>query len=156
MATKRDYYEVLGLARTAGADEIKSAYRRLAKQLHPDVNKETGTEDRFKEVSEAYAVLSDEQKRAAYDRYGHAGVSGAGGAPDMSGFGMEDIFESIFGGFGTRTNTRRSPRRGADVRYDLTIAFEEAIAGVEKEVQVTRHEVCGTCKGAGALFLLTF
>lgn len=150
MATKRDYYEVLGLTRTAGGDEIKSAYRRLAKQLHPDVNKEAGTEDRFKEVSEAYAVLSDEQKRAAYDRYGHAGVSGSGGAPDMSGFGMEDIFESIFGGFGARTNTRRSPRRGADVRYDLTIAFEEAIAGVEKEVQVTRHEVCGTCKGAGA------
>ena len=149
MATKRDYYEVLGVARGAAGDEIKSAYRRLAKQYHPDVNKETGAEERFKEVSEAYAVLSDEQKRAAYDRYGHAGVSGAG-APDMSGFGMEDIFESIFGGFGARTNTRRSPRRGADVRYDLAIAFEEAIAGAEKEVQVTRHEVCGTCKGSGA------
>jgi molecular chaperone DnaJ len=149
VATKRDYYESLGIGRQAGADEIRSAYRKLAKQYHPDVNKENGAEERFKEVSEAYAVLSDEQKRAAYDRYGHAGVSGAG-APDFSGFGMEDIFESIFGGFGARTNTRRSPRRGADVRYDLSITFEEAISGVEKEVQVTRHETCATCKGSGA------
>jgi len=149
VAAKRDYYESLGVGRQAGPDEIRSAYRKLAKQYHPDVNKETGAEDRFKEVSEAYAVLSDEQKRAAYDRYGHAGVSGAG-APDFSGFGMEDIFESIFGGFGTRTTTRRSPRRGTDVRYDLSITFEEAISGVEKEIQVTRHEACGTCKGSGA------
>jgi molecular chaperone DnaJ len=147
--TKRDYYEVLGIGRQAGQDEIRSSYRRLAKQFHPDVNKDGGAEDKFKEVSEAYAVLSDDQKRAAYDRYGHAGVSGAN-APDFSGFGVEDIFESIFGGFGARTNSRRSPRRGADLRFDLTISFEESMAGVEKEVQVTRHETCPTCKGSGA------
>ena len=147
--TKRDYYEVLGIGRQAGQDEIRSSYRRLAKQFHPDVNKDGGAEDKFKEVSEAYAVLSDDQKRAAYDRYGHAGVSGAN-APDFSGFGVEDIFESIFGGFGARTSSRRSPRRGADLRFDLTISFEESMAGAEKEVQVTRHETCPTCKGSGA------
>jgi molecular chaperone DnaJ len=149
VTTKRDYYEILGVGRQASQDEIRSSFRRLAKQYHPDVNKEPAAEEHFKEVNEAYAVLSDEQKRAAYDRYGHAGVSGMG-APDFSGFGVEDIFESIFGGFGTRTNTRRSPRRGADVRYDLNITFEEAIAGVEKEIQVTRYEVCATCRGSGA------
>jgi molecular chaperone DnaJ len=149
VATKRDYYEILGVGRQASQDEIRASFRRLAKQYHPDVNREPGAEERFKEVNEAYAVLSDEQKRAAYDRYGHAGVTGAG-APDFSGFGMEDIFESIFGGFGARTSSRRSPRRGSDVRYDLNITFEEAISGAEKEIQVTRYEVCATCRGTGA------
>jgi molecular chaperone DnaJ len=149
MPTKRDYYEILGIGRQSGQDEIRSSYRRLAKQYHPDVNKDPAAEERFKEVNEAYAVLSDDQKRAAYDRYGHAGVSGMG-APDFSGFGMEDIFESIFGGFGGRANSRRSPRRGADLRYDLNITFEEALAGVEKDVQVTRHETCSACRGSGA------
>jgi molecular chaperone DnaJ len=148
-ATKRDYYEILGVSRQASQDEIRSSFRRKAKQYHPDVNREPGAEERFKELNEAYAVLSDEQKRGAYDRYGHAGVSGMG-APDFSGFGMEDIFESIFGGFGGRGTTRRSPRRGADLRYDLSITFEESIAGVEKEIQVTRHEVCPACRGSGA------
>ncbi len=153
MTTQRDYYDILGVPRNAGADDIKSAYRRLAKQYHPDVNKQGGAEDKFKEINEAYAVLSDEQKRAAYDRYGHAAVSGGGfGAQDFSGFGsVEDIFESFFGSFGgTRTGTRRAPRRGADLRYDLTIAFEEIIAGIEKEIEFTRNETCGTCRGNGA------
>ena len=147
---KRDYYETLGLARQASADDIRSSFRRLAKQYHPDVNKDPAAEERFKEINEAYAILSDDQKRAAYDRYGHAGVSGMGGAPDFSGFGMEDIFESIFGGFGGRSGSRRSPRRGADLRYDLSITFEESITGVDKEIVVTRHETCGTCRGSGA------
>src|SRR3990172_244328 len=152
MATKRDYYEVLGVGRNASADEIKGAFRKLARQYHPDVNKDSGAEEKFKELNEAYGVLSDEQKRAAYDRYGHAGVSGAGfGAADFSGFGMEDIFESIFGSFGgARSTSRRSPRRGGDLRYDLTIPFEEAISGAQKEIQVPRHEVCETCRGSGA------
>ncbi len=118
MPTQRDYYEILGVQRSASVDELKAAYRKLAKQYHPDVNKEPGAEERFKEINEAYAVLSDEQKRAAYDRYGHAGLSGVGGT-DFSDFGMADIFESFFGGFGGARTSRRSPRRGADLRYDL-------------------------------------
>jgi molecular chaperone DnaJ len=153
MATKRDYYDILGVSRNASGDDIKSAYRRLAKQYHPDVNREAGAEEKFKEVNEAYAILSDDQKRAAYDRFGHAGLGGGGfGAGDFSGFGVEDIFESFFGSFsGTRTGTaRRAPRRGPDLRHDLTISFEEAIAGVDKEVEFTRNEVCPTCRGSGA------
>lgn len=153
MADKRDYYEVLGVQRSAGADELKSAYRRLAKQYHPDVNKDAGAADHFKEVNEAYAVLSDAEKRAAYDRYGHAGVNGGAGAPDFSGFGVEDIFETFFGGGfagGGRTAGRRAPRRGADLRYDLAITFDESISGVEKEIEVTRNEVCEACRGSGA------
>ena len=153
MATQRDYYEILGVARGAGVDELKAAYRKLAKQFHPDVNKEPGAEERFKEINEAYAVLSDDQKRAAYDRYGQAGLSGMG-ASDFSDFGMADIFESFFGGGfgmgGGGRGARRSPRRGADLRYDLTIEFEEAISGVEKEIEITRQEVCPACKGSGA------
>jgi molecular chaperone DnaJ len=153
MATQRDYYEVLGVGRSASLDELKAAYRKLAKQYHPDVNKDPGAEERFKEINEAYAVLSDDQKRAAYDRYGQAGLNGMG-ASDFSDFGMADIFESFFGGgFGMGTgarSARRSPRRGADLRYDLTIEFEEAIAGVEKEIEITRQEVCPACKGSGA------
>jgi molecular chaperone DnaJ len=152
MAAKRDYYDILGVPRNASADDLKSAFRNLAKKYHPDVNKEPGAEEKFKEVNEAYAVLSDDQKRAAYDRYGHAGLSGGGfGAPDFSGLGMEDLFETIFGNFGgTRSSTRRAPRRGADLRFDLTIAFEEAVAGVEKEIEFARDEVCPTCQGTGA------
>ena len=153
MPTSRDYYEILGVPRNASADDLKAAYRKLAKQYHPDINKATGAEEQFKEINEAYAVLSDEQKRAAYDRYGQAGLSGAG-AGDFSDFGMADIFESFFGGgFGGATGaraSRRSPRRGADLRYDLTVEFEEAIAGAEKDIEITRQEVCSTCKGTGA------
>jgi len=154
VATKRDYYDILGLQRTANADEIKSAFRKLARQFHPDVNKEANAEEKFKEINEAYGVLSDEQKRAAYDRYGHAAFSAGGmGASDFpgGGVGMEDIFESIFGNFGgQRTSSRRAPRRGGDLRYDLTIVFEEAIAGAQKEIQVSRAEGCETCRGSGA------
>jgi molecular chaperone DnaJ len=153
VATKRDYYDVLGLPRGASADDVKSAYRRLAKQYHPDVNREAGAEDKFKEINEAYAVLSDDQKRAAYDRYGHAGVSGGGfGAPDYTNFGVEDIFESFFGSFGGMRSgaARRAPRRGPDLRHDLTISFEEAIGGIDKEIEFTRDELCPACKGSGA------
>ncbi len=153
MATKRDYYETLGVNRNAGTDEIKSAYRRLAKQYHPDVNKDAGADERFKEISEAYAVLSDAEKRASYDRFGHAGVNGGFGAGgmDFSGFGVEDIFESFFGGFGGRSGAaRRAPRRGSDLRVDLTISFEEALNGIEREIEIERHEMCDACRGSGA------
>lgn len=150
-SNKRDYYEVLGVGRQASGDEIKKAYRRLAREYHPDVNKNTDAEARFKEINEAYEVLSDEQKRAAYDRFGHAGTQG-GFATDFSGFGgINDIFEEFFGFGGMRSAAaRRAPRRGADLRYDLTIAFEEAIFGVEKEIEVTRPETCPKCSGSGA------
>ncbi len=154
MATKRDYYEILGVQRNASADEMKSAFRRLAKQYHPDVNRASGADEKFKELNEAYAVLSDDQKRAAYDRYGHAGVNGGGfpGAGDFSGFGVEDIFETFFGGFGGSGGraARRAPRRGTDLRYDLTIAFEDSIAGIERDIEITRNEICDTCRGSGA------
>ncbi|MBI4770209.1 MAG: molecular chaperone DnaJ [Chloroflexi bacterium] len=150
MATKRDYYEILGIGRNASPEDLKRAYRQQAKQLHPDVNKEDGAEEKFKELSEAYAVLSDDQKRAAYDRFGHAGVNNSGGMPDFSGFGFSDIFEEFFGFGGRAGRSRRSPRRGADLRYDLTLAFEEAVFGAEKEIEIGRNEVCSTCSGSGA------
>jgi len=154
MATsKRDYYNVLGVGRTASGDEIKKAYRKLARQYHPDVNKSDGAEARFKEINEAYEVLSDERKRAAYDRFGHAAAEGGLGS-DFGGFGggfggFGDIFEEFFGGFGART-ARRGPRRGADLRYDLSIEFLEAALGVEKEIEIARHETCTRCNGSGA------
>ncbi len=151
MSSKSDYYEVLGVERSATQEEVKKAYRRLARQYHPDVSDEPGSESRFKEVNEAYEVLSDAEKRAAYDRFGHAG-------PGMGGFGFDfgfrnpfEIFEDVFGrGFGFRTSTRRGPRRGADLRYDLHLTFEEAVFGCEKEIKVTRYEVCPECKGTRA------
>ncbi len=153
MADKRDYYEVLGVQRSASKDELKKAYRRLARQYHPDVNNEDGASERFKEINEAYEVLADEEKRAAYDRFGHAGVQGSAGFSgfDAAGFsGFADIFEEFFGGgFGNRRR-RSGPRRGADLRYDLTISFEEAVFGIEKEVDVTRPEICHACNGSGA------
>jgi molecular chaperone DnaJ len=152
MSSKRDYYEVLGVARNAGSEELKRAYRRLARQYHPDVNKEEGAEERFKEVNEAYEVLSDDDKRARYDRFGHAGVQnggmGAGGFGDF-GFGFDDIFESFFGAR-TGTSTRRRPQRGQDLRADLKITFQEAVFGCEKEIEAGRHETCSTCNGSGA------
>ncbi|MFW6068165.1 MAG: molecular chaperone DnaJ [Chloroflexota bacterium] len=153
MASKRDYYEILGLSRTASRDEIKKAYRRLARRYHPDVSQEEDADERFKEVSEAYEVLSDDQKRAAYDRFGHAGVrgTGAGGFQDFGFGGVADIFEEFFGaGFGASRRRRRGPRRGADLRYDLKISFEEAIFGAEKEIEIRRPEICPTCNGSGA------
>ncbi len=153
MNTRRDYYEVLGVNRSASQEEIKKAYRRLARQYHPDVNKQADAEARFKEINEAYEVLSDPQKRATYDRFGHAGMKG-GGFTDFGfgGFGdIGDIFEEFFG-FGARPSrtARRRPRRGGDLRYDLTISFEEAVFGCEKELEIPRYETCSRCRGSGA------
>jgi molecular chaperone DnaJ len=153
--TQRDYYEVLGVPKNASNDDLKSAFRRLARQYHPDVNSEPDAEERFKEINEAYAVLSDADRRAAYDRFGHAGVRGPGGATDFTvDFSdFADIFGDLFGfgGFGrTSRRTRNAPRRGADLQYRLELNFEEAVFGVEKEIEITRDEVCATCQGSGA------
>ncbi len=152
MSEKRDYYKVLNVGRTANADEIKKSYRRLARQYHPDVNKEPGAEERFKEINEAYEVLSDSEKRRAYDRFGHAGVNGGAGFGDFTGFGgIGEIFEEFFGfGMGRGQARQRRPRRGADLRYDLSITFEEAVFGCEKEIEVGRLETCPECNGTGA------
>jgi molecular chaperone DnaJ len=147
MTEKRDYYKVLGLERSATSDDIRTAYRRLAKTYHPDVNKEPGAEERFKEINEAYAVLSDEERRAAYDRFGHAGLEGIPFDFDM-GFG--DIFEEFFGFGMGRRQRRRAPRRGANLRYDIRLDFEEAVFGVEKQIDFARQEVCPECRGSGA------
>ncbi|MCB8966710.1 MAG: molecular chaperone DnaJ [Chloroflexota bacterium] len=155
MATKRDYYDVLGVQRSASKEELKKAYRKLARQYHPDVNKEDDASERFKEINEAYEVLSDDNKRTIYDQYGHAGMSNGGaGFSGFEGFGsVADIFEEFFGaGFGSGGGRRRrqGPRRGSDLRYDLRISFEEAVFGVEKDVSITRPEICGECNGTGA------
>jgi len=154
MATnKRDYYETLGISRGASEEDLKKAYRRLAKQYHPDANKEQGAEARFIEINEAYETLSDPQKRAIYDRYGHAGLngsSGAGGFGDFAGFSsINDLFETFFAG-ATGTQRRTGTQRGADLRYDLTISFEEAVFGCQKEIELPRWEACSNCKGSGA------
>jgi len=150
----RDYYEILGVPRTATADELKSAFRQLARKYHPDVNKDPGAEDQFKEINEAYAVLSDPEKRAAYDRYGYEGLNGMGGMPDFSTMDFSDLFEGLFGfgGFGGSSSrrSRNAPRRGADLNMMVTLEFEEAVFGVEKEIEITRDEVCSTCSGSGA------
>ena len=156
---KRDYYDVLGVSRTASPEEIKKAYRRLAIQFHPDKNPDdtTGSEEKFKEASEAYSVLSDPAKRGRYDQFGHAGVGGAGGPGgfDPSTFSeFSDIFGDLFGFgdvFGGRQGGRRSRnRRGADLRYDLAITFEEAAFGVKKQIKIPRNDVCSKCHGTGA------
>ncbi len=154
MATaKRDYYDILGVARTAEENELRRAFRKLARDYHPDVSKADDAEQRFKEVNEAYEVLSDPQKRRVYDQFGHAGVSGQfNGADDPAGYGaFNDIFEQ-FGSFfgGAATGARRGPQRGADLRYDLSITFEEAAFGVEKSLDIPRSETCETCRGSGA------
>ena len=150
--TKRDYYEVLGVPRNATGDELRRAYRNLARQYHPDVNSSPDAESRIKEVNEAYEVLSDQEKRSRYDRLGHAGVNGQFG--DMGGFGgfggLGDIFGDLFTGFGMGTQARQGPQRGADLRYDLTFEFEEAVFGIEKEIELTRMEACPSCGGSGA------
>src|SRR4026207_1079953 len=158
--SKRDYYEVLGVSRTATDQEIKSAYRRLAAKYHPDKNPNDATaEEKFKEAAEAYSVLSNDEQRQRYDRFGHAGVSssaaGAGswGAPGFGG--IEDILGDLFG-FGDvfgggRGGTRRSAaQRGADLRYDLEITLEEAAQGMTAQLRIPRLETCDTCKGSGA------
>ncbi len=149
---QRDYYEVLGVPRSASPDELKSAFRRLARQYHPDVSQEPDAEERFKEINEAYAVLSEPDKRSVYDRYGHAGVNGmGGGAPDFS-VDLGDILGEMFGfgGFGRGGASRTAPRRGADLQYRLELTFEEAVFGVEKEIELTRNEPCSVCGGSGA------
>jgi molecular chaperone DnaJ len=147
MAVKRDYYEVLGVSRDATNEEIKKAFRRLAFEYHPDRNREDGAEAKFKEVNEAYEILSDVDKRAAYDRFGHSGTEGFFSRGfdgfDFGGFG--DIFEAFFGG--TSTTTRQAPRQGGDLRYKVSISFEEAALGCEKEIEITRVETCATCRG---------
>jgi molecular chaperone DnaJ len=149
--TKRDYYEVLGVNRNASQEELKSAFRTLARKFHPDMNKEADAEEKFKEINEAYAVLSDTDKRRAYDQFGHAGVNGAGGVPDWSTMDFADIFGEFFG-FATGATRQRqnAPRRGQDLAYTVNLTFEEAIFGIEKEVEITRDEVCGTCRGNGS------
>jgi len=149
MATKRDYYEVLGISRGASEKDIKSAYRRLAHEHHPDKNAQNKeSEEKFKEASEAYAVLSDPEKRAQYDRFGHQGMHGF--SEDFS-VNVQDIFGDIFGEFFGRGGRRGSTgQRGSDLRYDLEIEFVEAAFGVEKEITIQRHEACKTCDGSGA------
>ncbi len=153
MAARQDYYEVLGVNRSATQEEIKKAYRELARQYHPDVSDAADAEAHFKEINEAYEVLSDAEKRTTYDRFGHAGLDGTGGLGGFD-FGFRnpfDIFEEVFGrGFGFRTSSRRGPRRGADLRYDLHLTFEEAVFGCEREIKVTRYEVCSECQGSRA------
>jgi molecular chaperone DnaJ len=149
---KRDYYEVLGVSREASADDIKKAYRQMALRYHPDRNAgDKGAEERFKEANEAYSVLSDTERRAQYDRFGHAGPAGQGfgGFGDFSGFGVEDIINDFFGGFFGGGGGGR-PARGSDLRYNLTIDFEEAVFGAEKEIVVPRIGACGECAGTGA------
>ena len=152
MNGKKDYYELLGVNRNASEDEIKKAYRKLALQHHPDRNPgDKQAEEKFKEVSEAYSVLSDGQKRSQYDQFGHAAFGDGGpfaGGFDFSG-GFEDIFGDIFGEFfGGGGGKRRG--RGEDLRYNLTLKFEEAVAGTEKKIKIPRHGPCETCRGTGA------
>jgi molecular chaperone DnaJ len=149
MPIKRDYYEVLGIPRDATDEEIKRAFRRLAFKYHPDHNHEDGAEEKFKEVNEAYEVLCDPDKRAAYDRFGHGGPQGLFGRGfegfDFGGFG--DIFDAFFGG--VTTATRQAPRRGADLNYNINITFEEAAFGCQKEINILRTENCSLCQGIG-------
>ena len=151
-----EFYDRLGVSKNASQDEIKRAYRKLSKKYHPDINKEPGAEDKYKEVQEAYETLSDEQKRAAYDQYGAAGANGGfgGGAGGFGGFdgsgfgGFEDIFSSFFGGGATRNPN--ASRQGDDLQYRVNLRFEEAIFGTEKEVKYNREASCRTCHGSGA------
>lgn len=156
--TKRDYYEILGVGRTVTEQDLKSAYRKLAHQHHPDKNPDDPhAEERFKEAAEAYAVLSDPEQRSRYDRFGHAGVSsaasGAWGAPGFGG--IEDIlgdlfgFGDVFAGGGRGTSRRSGHQRGADLRYDLEITLEQAAAGMTAQLRIPKLETCETCKGAG-------
>jgi molecular chaperone DnaJ len=153
LSTKKDYYELLGVNRNASEDDIKKAYRKLALQHHPDRNPgDKQAEEKFKEVSEAYSVLCDPQKRAQYDQFGHAafGDGGPFSGADFSG-GFEDIFGDIFGEFfGGSSGRRRGRARGEDLRYNLTLKFEEAVSGIEKKIKIPRHGLCETCRGSGA------
>ena len=150
-----EYYDRLGVSKDASQDEIKRAYRKMSKKYHPDINKEPGAEEKYKEVQEAYETLGDDQKRAAYDQYGPDGANGFGGQGGFGGFdggagfgGFEDIFSSFFGGGATRNPN--APRQGDDLQYRVNLSFEEAIFGAEKEVHYNREATCKTCSGSGA------
>lgn len=150
-----EYYDRLGVSKDASQDEIKRAYRKMSKKYHPDINKEPGAEEKYKEVQEAYETLSEDQKRAAYDQYGPDGANGFGGQGGFGGFdggagfgGFEDIFSSFFGGSATRNPN--APRQGDDLQYRVNLSFEEAIFGAEKEVHYNREATCKTCSGSGA------
>lgn len=156
MADKRDYYEVLGVDKNADEKEIKKAYRKLAMKYHPDVSEEEGSEEKFKEISEAYAVLSDDEKRQRYDQFGHAGMDGFTAEDFYQNVNFEDIFQGfdignifdLFGfGGGSRSRGRTGPQRGSDIYTDIHITLEEAFTGCEKEIKVTRSEICPTCNG---------
>ena len=159
-AQQRDFYEILGVTKTASVEEIKSAYRKAALKWHPDRNPDNKQEAeiRFRECTEAYSILSDAQKRQIYDTYGHAGLAGAGGQPDFNASIFQDFhdifgdffgFEDLFGG-GRRRGGRGRMQRGADLRYDMTLAFDEAAAGVNTKIRVPRQEFCESCNGTGA------
>ena len=151
MATEIDYYIVLGVARTATDVEIKKAYRRLAQQWHPDVNTEPQAQARFKQINEAYQVLSDPQRRQTYDMFGRAGLGSEGAGGFEAGFGsFSDIFDAFFGGAAAGGARRGHPTAGADLRYDLRISFEEAVRGTEKEIEFPVFGRCETCNGTGA------
>jgi len=153
MAVREDYYQLLGVERTASDEEIKRAFRRLARQYHPDANPDDpAAEERFKEINEAYEILSDADKRARYDRYGHAGVNGPGaGGPGGPGFGgFEDIFDAFFGGFGRDIRSRTSgPQRGPDLEIAIEIELDDAARGLDREVDINRIESCHICGGNG-------
>jgi len=156
MATTRDYYDILGLERGASDEDIKRAFRKLAQQWHPDVNTDPDADARFKEINEAYQVLSDPQRRQAYDLFGRAGVGGTGAGAEgygpFGGFqGFGDIFDAFFGGSTAAGSTRRTRRpAGSDLRYDLELTFDEAVHGAEKELTFTALDRCATCQGSGA------
>ncbi len=152
-----DFYELLGVSRDADADTLKRAYRQQARKYHPDINKEAGAEEKFKEIGKAYEVLSDSQKRSRYDQFGEAGLGGAAGMPDMGDMGgFGDLFETFFSGFGGAgaaggaRSQRRGPQQGDDLRYDLNIDFDKAVFGQEKEITIPHLESCDVCRGGGA------
>jgi len=151
-----DFYQILGVSRDADADTLKSAYRKLARQYHPDVNKDAGAEDKFKEIGKAYEVLADPETRARYDQFGEAGIGGAAGMPDMGDMGgFADLFETFFNGFGGQSpqggrSQRRGPQQGDDLRYDLNIDFKDAIFGQQREIKIPHLETCELCRGTGA------
>ncbi len=151
-----DFYQLLGVPRNVDSDTLKRAYRKLARQYHPDINKEPGAEEKFKEIGRAYEVLADPETRARYDQFGEAGLGGAAGMPDMGDMGgFADLFETFFNGFGgpgqqTSRTQRRGPQQGDDLRYDLNIEFKQAIFGQQREIKIPHLETCDTCKGIGA------
>ncbi len=151
-----DFYQILGVSRDADADTLKSAYRKLARQYHPDVNKDPGAEDKFKEIGKAYEALADPETRARYDQFGEAGIGGAAGMPDMGDMGgFADLFETFFNGFGGQSpqggrTQRRGPQQGDDLRYDLNIDFKDAIFGQQREIKIPHLETCEVCRGTGA------